>query len=140
MDNKPVPKSTAWARANKDRVKERDAYRSRTLNGKLINLVTTSRYRAKQKGLDHSIDTEILKRKYEEQDGNCALTGLKMDIRGSKHASNSPKSISLDRIDSEKGYIEDNIWLVCTGVNLMKSRLSMKEFVDFCSLVSERFA
>lgn len=134
-----VPRSTQWARDNKDKVARTNYDKSRTLNGKLITLITTSRYRCKSSGLDHNIDSSFLKKIYEEQNGMCAISGKVMEIRGSKNAANSPYSISLDRIDSTQGYVVGNVWLVCTGINLMKSRLTMDQFVEFCRLTTERF-
>lgn len=134
-----MAKSTDWARANKDKVKARDDARKGTLEGKLISLITTSRYRCKLSGHEHSIDVAYIRNIYEEQQGLCAITGMKMIIRGSNCAADSPYSISLDRIDSTKGYIPGNVWLVCTGVNLMKARLTMDQFVEFCRKVVEKF-
>lgn len=134
-----VPKSTKWYRENKERVHSQQNAIKRTLNGKLTSLITTSRYRAKSSNREHSIDTSYLKKLYQDQGGKCAISGIDMEIRGEGCASNSPYSISLDRIDSDKGYIEGNVWLVCTGINLMKSRLSMEQFVDFCKRTVENF-
>jgi hypothetical protein len=135
-----VPFSTIYYHKNKEKIKNQQKDIRRTLNGKLTNLITTSRYRCKLSGLPHSIDTEYLKDLYSKQEGLCAITGKVMIIRGFNCAADSPLSISLDRIDSDEGYVDGNVWLVCTGINLMKSRLKMTEFVDFCKLVSERFS
>ena len=135
-----IPKSTAWARANKDRVKTQNDRVKRTLNGKLANLISTSRYRAKLSKREHSVCVDDLRKIYYDQDGKCAISGKEMSIRGKGCAANSPYSISLDRIDSTLGYTIDNVWLVCTGVNLMKSRLTMEQFIDFCNSVSEKFS
>ena len=42
-------------------------------------------------------------------------------------------NLSIDRIDSLKGYTKDNIQLVCHLCNLMKSNLSMNELYIFCN-------
>jgi hypothetical protein len=130
-----VPKSTQWYRDNKEAVHKQQNAIKRTLNGKLTNLITTSRYRCKISKREHTIDTAYLKSLYIKQEGKCAITGTEMEIRGTNCAADSPYSISLDRIDSELGYIDGNVWLVCTGINLMKSRLSMDQFIDFCRKV-----
>lgn len=135
-----IPKSTQYYRANKEKCKAQQNKQNHTLNGKLVVLITTSRYRSKLKGFEHSIDSSYLKQIYSEQNGLCAISGIEMTIRGKNHAADSPYSISLDRIDPNKGYIPGNVWLVCTGVNLMKSRLSMDQFIDFCKKTVEHFA
>ena len=136
---KLVPKSTQWARENKERVSKQQKESKRTLNGKFANLITTSKYRCKISKRDHTIDVEYIRNLYIQQNGKCAITGIDMIIRGDICAANSPYSISLDRIDSNLGYIPGNVWLVCTGINLMKSRLSMNQFIDFCKKTVENF-
>lgn len=132
-----IPKSTQYYRKNKEKIKEQQDKIKKTLSGKLTNLITTSRYRSKLIGREHSIDTAYLKKLYLSQEGFCAISGIKMEIRGKNCAADSPYSISLDRIDSSIGYVEGNVWLVCTGVNLMKSRLSLEDFTVLCKKIVE---
>ena len=50
-------------------------------------------------------------------------------IHGSgKHTINA----SIDRIDPSKGYTKDNVQLVCSQVNMMKSNMEMDELYMFC--------
>lgn len=132
-----IPKSTLWARKNKDRVRENDLKRKGTLEGKLISLVTQSRYRAKEKGLLHNVDVKFLRGLYEYQKGLCALSGIVMSIRGSYGSTEYWHSISIDRIDSTKGYTSDNVQLLCTGVNKIKGCMSDDRFIMFCKGVVE---
>jgi len=132
-----IPKSTQWARDNKDRVAEADRLNKGTLKGKLVSLITQSRYRVKKSGLEHSIDSKFLMGLYSKQGGKCALSGIVMTTRGERGGDEYWKSISLDRIDSSKGYTEDNVQLVCTGVNYMKKDMSDELFVHFCKTVVE---
>jgi hypothetical protein len=41
-------------------------------------------------------------------------------------------NLSIDRIDSKKGYIKDNIQFVCMAINQMKSDLTLDELYFFC--------
>lgn len=43
--------------------------------------------------------------------------------------------VSIDRIDSTKGYTKDNTQLVCDIVNRMKLDLPMNEFVILCKII-----
>lgn len=36
---------------------------------------------------------------------------------------------------SHKGYTKDNIWLICSAVNFMKSNLNLEEFKQYCQAV-----
>ena len=132
-----TPKSTQWARNNRDKVKARDDARKGTLDGKLISLVTQSKYRAKKAEREHNINTDYLRGLYEGQEGLCALSGLEMTIRGKSGTSEYWYSLSIDRIDSSLGYVEGNVQLVCTGVNRIKGQMADEMFINFCKEVVE---
>ena len=55
----------------------------------------------------------------------CALSGIGID----------ETSMSLDRIDSSKGYIVGNIQWVHKDINYMKQEYSQEVFIHWCSLV-----
>ena len=44
-------------------------------------------------------------------------------------------NLSVDRIDSTKGYSKENVQLVCMAANQMKNDLSMEEFINMCESV-----
>jgi hypothetical protein len=82
---------------------------------------------------DSCICTEVLYDLWVKQDGKCAVTGLPMThISGQGRVGTN---LSIDRIDSTAGYTRDNIRLVCSQVNLMRSSLSDSELVDWCHKV-----
>jgi len=68
------------------------------------------------------------------QNKKCVFTNL--DIRFKATTNDYKATASLDRIDSTKGYIKDNIQLVHKDINVMKSNFSDKYFVNMCKLVS----
>jgi hypothetical protein len=68
-----------------------------------------------------------------EQDFKCALTGW--DIEAMKVQVNTA---SLDRIDSSKGYIEENVQWVHKMVNMSKQSYSQEEFIEMCKAVSSK--
>jgi hypothetical protein len=81
-------------------------------------------------GKTWAITFEDLERLYIIQNGLCALTGEKLNrIQGDKNM------ISLDRIDSAKGYTMDNVQLTGTHVNLAKHISTMEEFIEMCRKV-----
>lgn len=132
-----ISRSTLWARFNADKLKERDAVKSQTLVGKLTNLVTQSKYRASKSGLGHEVNCKFLQGLWDKQKGLCALSGLEMTIRGERGTDQYWNSVSIDRIDSSKGYLIGNVQLVCTGVNYMKKDMSDEMFIHFCKTVTE---
>lgn len=106
----------------------------------LLMWVNHKRLNAKRRGIEWELTPEALQRVYDKQGKVCALTSL--PIGWGKHE-HSPKktgrrntySVSIDRIDSNKPYVEENIQLVHKHANVMKQKLPMKEFVHFCKLV-----
>lgn len=127
-----IPKSTLWARNNKDKVAESYLKRKNTLEGKLISLITQSKYRSKKSGIEHSINTDFLKRLYIKQGGKCALSGITMLIQAPRDSVDFWYSMSIDRVDSNLGYTEDNVQLVCNSLNLMKKDMPNRLFIDMC--------
>ena len=57
----------------------------------------------------------------------------------SNHGSRRGTNISIDRIDSEQGYVPDNIRLVCDRVNKMKSNMTDGDFYFWCAVLARAF-
>ena len=73
---------------------------------------------------------------YHAQDGKCALSGEQMThITGKGRGSTN---ISIDRIDSSKGYVPGNVQLVCAIINCMKNEHPQEEFIKFCQKVVDK--
>jgi hypothetical protein len=82
--------------------------------------------RAEKKGFAYEIDVDILKAKFEAQDGRCFYSGIPFDMEGNDRRF----SLSIERVDNSLGYIESNVVLVCTVVNSMKNNLTLAEFKE----------
>lgn len=119
--------------------KKTNEYISRTLGAYLKDLSNrnraTRRWRRSNRGKRHlwsdtCITPEYLRGLYDAQDGKCAITGIEMThVRGVDDLS---RNISIDRIDSSKGYVHGNVQLVCKIVNLMKHEQSLEELRFWC--------
>lgn len=93
---------------------------------------------AKRRGIEFRLSINQLWQLFVAQEGKCALTGL--PLRFGRYEDRIPEyrqTASLDRIDSEKGYIQGNVWWVHKDVNLMKNELTLERFVEVCRLVTE---
>lgn len=112
---------------------QRSAYkRTRTVEAYLSYLLQKARKRDWCE-----IDVSDVVRVWNLQNGKCALTGWEMTrILGQGVI---PTNASIDRIDSSKYYSKNNIQLVCRCVNTAKSDLSVKEFIDLCKAVTEKY-
>jgi hypothetical protein len=69
-----------------------------------------------------------------QQGRHCAVTGLPLTMTRDGHK----QTASLDRIDSEKGYVEGNVRWVHTRINLMRLDMTDAEFIRWCKLVAEQ--
>lgn len=94
----------------------------------ISQLLHGAKTRAAKKGLDYSLNSEILKKLLDDSQYKCAVTGLEMNLKSDGRKKANPFKCSLDRIDSSKGYTEDNVRLVCWAVNQMKADRTDEEF------------
>jgi hypothetical protein len=89
---------------------------------------------AKRRFKDVNITLDDLKEVWEEQNGICPYTGIKLILPEDSNINQIDffHRASLDRIDSTKGYIKGNIQFISTPINLMKQSqtdLSVKTFL-----------
>lgn len=90
-----------------------------------------------RKGRNKTLTVEFLENLLERQNGLCAISGVGLTFIAGQGRVNT--NVSLDQIEPGKGYIEGNIQLVCRIVNTMKYDNSLKEFIDWCKIISNRF-
>lgn len=85
------------------------------------------------RGYEWSITPEFVDAIYQEQKGRCSYSGLQIgwSVSGWDHTA------SIDRIDNERGYTEDNVHLVHKDVNMMRGTLNNDSFLELCTLISE---
>lgn len=89
--------------------------------------------RAAKNGLLVDIDREYLYDLWDKQNGKCAISGIQMTYIS--NCGRIPTNVSVDRIDSNKGYIKGNVQLVCMAVNQMKNDLDMQTLLTFCESI-----
>ena len=75
----------------------------------------------------------FLEKMYYEQKGLCAISKVPLThIRGKGRV---PTNISIDRIDNRVGYELDNVQLVCSLVNKMKSTSTEEQLKFWCRAI-----
>jgi hypothetical protein len=77
---------------------------------------------------------EYLKWLYKEQGGKCALSGQEMTFE--RYCENV---VSVDRIDSSRGYVKGNIHLTTWWANKMKMDLTLDDFRRKVQILSKSF-
>lgn len=83
---------------------------------------------AKVRNLKLSITIEYIWSLYKNQNGKCALSAMNINF--------NDKTASLDRIDSNKGYIKGNVQWVHKDINKIKSNLKEDYFINLCTKVA----
>ena len=88
------------------------------------------------KNFDLSI--EFLWNLYIKQNKKCALSGMPLKFGDINTDKSDLKNgdCSLDRIDSSKGYTEDNVQWVYKKINIMKNNFDQNEFIELCRLIA----
>lgn len=66
----------------------------------------------------------------------CPLLGIWMSPASGKAQASSP---SLDRIDSSKGYVPGNVWVISHKANAMKNNASQDELTTFARNILKLF-
>ena len=89
---------------------------------------------AKQRGISFNLSPRQIEIKWEAQNHLCALTGVKLEL-GRHHLQG--RTASMDRIDSSKGYEDDNIWFTHKRINKMKGAMSLSDFIRVCKEITQ---
>jgi hypothetical protein len=97
--------------------------------------IKMSHWNAQKRKLVYEISLKDLLNLWEKQNGICALSGESMThIRGKGRVITN---VSIDRIDSKKGYIVENIQLVCQFCNFIKNEFTDTELINWCKKIVE---
>lgn len=88
-----------------------------------------------RRGIPFTIDRNYAWNLYLKQNRKCKLTGIDINFSSNIRDERSKHTCSLDRINSDKGYIEGNVQWVHKIINIMKNKLSQTDFITWCGLV-----
>ena len=109
---------------------------------KLANIVirlanqklSVARCRAEPKYIADDVDGEYIWRLWQKQKGLCAYSGKHMSVWPNKNGdkqSKNPDIMTIDRKNSDKGYVKRNIVLCCWRANQIKSKYSLNEIKKY---------
>lgn len=104
--------------------------RRNSLNGRLRAILASLKSRDK----NSDITLEHLFYLWESQNGLCYYTHEEMTLISNavKTRDRPHNLISIDRVDSKKGYMKDNVVFCCFKINTIKNDLSLLDLVDVC--------
>lgn len=97
---------------------------------KFLYSKSLSGYRSRKNIENYELTPEIIKEVWENQKEKDYYTGENIE---------DPLDMSIDRIDSSKGYTKDNICITKIKINISKNDLSESEFVKMCYEVAKHY-
>jgi hypothetical protein len=108
---------------NRDLLREKDKAYNRRPGKREIRMLNAAKSRAKEKNLEFNITVEdiVIPEK-------CPLLGIELMHGDGTRKTCKSSSPSLDRIDSSKGYIKGNVWVISHKANTIKSNSTYEEF------------
>lgn len=134
--NKPETQK-AWTDRNKEKLqqwrfenKEQLLEKHRERNKKSPRYAFSSTLAQARKRAETTINQDYLMALYDQQEGLCALSGIRMTWATGKTA---PTSISMDRIDQQQGYVEGNVRLICMAFNAFRGSMNDQEMLKFAN-------
>lgn len=94
--------------------------------------------RAARKNYKFEVSKEFAYELFLKQNRKCALTGVELyiPVNASEYLERKGTA-SLDRIDSSKGYLPNNIQWIHKDVNRMKNIFPQDYFIQICNLIAK---
>lgn len=105
------------------------------LNQRIIDLKTRTKKKRVKYDTVLDFDLAYLLELWLKQEGKCAIS--KIEMTHILYDGHNNTNVSIDRIDSSKGYTKSNIQLVCCIINKMKLDLSTSDLIYYCKQILE---
>lgn len=93
--------------------------------------VHSAKKRCQKTGVVFDLDREWVDQTYT---GFCSLTGIPFETKGTR----SPYAVSLDRIDTKKGYTKDNCRFILFGLNAFKGSGTDNDMITIAKMLVEK--
>lgn len=91
---------------------------------------------AVQREIEFTITPEDVNLQWIKQNKKCALTGIEL-VFANLNKKYKLITASVDRINSDMGYLPDNIQIVHKDINKLKNTFSQDSFINWCRLVAK---
>ncbi|MFA6432920.1 MAG: hypothetical protein WCV82_03880 [Candidatus Paceibacterota bacterium] len=109
------------------------AEQQRQIHFVLVKFAAIQNYDRKRFGIELKITLEHMFDLYASQEGKCFYTDARLEFQtGHKN------TLSIERIDSAKPHVEDNLVLCTWEANLMKQDLDIDRFLMVAETISKR--
>lgn len=97
-----------------------------------FSLCTRVRGNAFKRKINFEITGKDVQNMYNEQQGRCYISNILLSFKRQ-----TCYSMSIDRIDSSKGYTKDNCKLCCLSINYLKSDFLLEDVTNFLNDLSD---
>jgi hypothetical protein len=98
--------------------------------------ISSAKARYKKRGLEFNLNNEKIVKKFNEQGGVCALTGLSLVFpESNKDFEKYEHTASLDRINNNLGYTFKNVQFVHKLINTSRKNITIEKYKELCNAV-----
>ena len=95
--------------------------------------------RAKYRNHEFNLTLDDLFEQWNKQNGLCAYTGVKLIHPIRIKDETLIYLASLDRVDSNVGYVTGNIQFISAAANMAKNKMTHEEMLEFCEIISKNY-
>jgi hypothetical protein len=104
-----------------------------SVKGRVNLLYRLCKGRSEKRNLEFDLTKEWIKKKLDA--GYCELSGEKFCLEASIETHWHPYSPSIDRIDSKKGYTQDNCRIILVSVNMGLGEWGLENYINIAKKV-----
>ena len=123
---------------DKEYVNEASRKYRATIKGRVTVLYRFCQRRSKKKKCEFNLTREWIAEKLEN--GYCELSGEKFSFERPEKTYFNPYSPSIDRVDSSKGYTQENCRVVLSSVNMALGEWGLEHYVKIAKKVLKNVA
>ena len=91
--------------------------------------------RIKDRDPNCNLSLEEMLEVWNKQEGKCVYSKVKLEPSKYKQANDQIYTLSVDRINSSKGYTKDNIQFISIAMNHMKNNMSHEETIKLIEIL-----
>ena len=101
--------------------------------------VANARSRAAKKGLPFELTRDEIMSMFEEQDGRCFYSDIKLNVvKSDASRTHDPFKMSLDCVDPTLGYVKSNVVWCAYCVNALKLKMSKESMIGVCRSIVKK--
>ena len=89
----------------------------------------------KTRDIGCTVTLEELLEIWNKQQGKCIYSKVQLQASSNTVSNNQIYTLSIDRIDSSKGYTKDNIQFISIAMNHMKNNMTHKETLELLNII-----